>query len=173
MRKVSLIAVVLLFCSAFALAQKAELGAGYDYLHVDNKIGGGNNSVPAGFFIDGTYYLLKVIGVTGDFEYHHKDLGGGDNARLLSFHGGPRLKAHIGGLEPFAHVLFGVTNFHLNIAGVGSTSDNAFSMKLGGGVDVKVAPHFALRLGEFNYYLTKFASDTQNNVTVGAGIVIR
>ena len=172
MRKVSVIAVILLFCGTFAFAQKGELGAGYDYLHVDNKIGGGDNSVPAGFFIDGTYYLLKVIGVTGDFEYHHKDLGGGDNARLLSFHGGPRLKARIGKVEPFAHVLFGVTNFHVNVAGVG-TSVNVFSMKLGGGLDVGVAPHFALRLGEFNYYLTKFASDTQNNVTFGAGIVLR
>lgn len=181
MRKLSLVALLVVFCGTFAVAQKGELGVGYDYLHVDCN-GCSEASVPAGFFVDGTYYFARVIGLTGDFQYHHKDFGAGETGRLLSFHAGPRLKARVGKIEPFAHALFGVTNLNLSSSGI-SESDNAFSMKLGGGLDVGVAPHFAIRLGEFNYYLTKFSAgssvtlnpttDKQNNFTFGAGIVIR
>lgn len=181
MRKVSLVAVFLVFCGCLAFGAGGELGVGYDYLHVDCN-GCNNASVPAGFFIDGTYYFAHVLGLTGDFQYHHKDFGGGDTGRLLSFHAGPRLKARISKIEPFGHVLFGVTNVNLSSPGVPSVSDNSFSIKLGGGLDVALMQHFAVRLGEFNYYLTKFGAnsnvslngqDHQNNFTFGAGIVIR
>jgi opacity protein-like surface antigen len=89
----------------------------------------------------------------------------------------------IGSLEPFAHVLFGVTDLKAISFTGSSASDNAFSMKVGGGLDVKVFPHLALRLGEFNYYLTKFSVNSvvsafnlnnhQNNVTFSVGAVIR
>jgi hypothetical protein len=180
MRKVSLVALFLLFCGTFAVAQKAELGAGWDYLHVDCN-GCSNASVPGGFFVDGTYYFAKAIGLTGDFQYHKKTFSDGSTGRFISFHGGPRVKGHMGKLEPFAHALFGFTN--LNEADFsGSASDNAFSMKLGGGLDVGVLPHIAIRLGEFNYYLTKFSvasgfstngNDHQNNFTFGVGVVLR
>jgi len=188
MRKISLIALFLLFCGTFAVAQKAELGAGWNYLHVDEGSGGTQNGIPGGFFIDGTYYFAKVIGLAGDFQYGKKTFSSdtnfvaGDEARVLSFHGGPRVKARMGKLEPFAHVLFGVTSVRFTPAGGTGVSDSAFSMKLGGGLDVAVAQHFALRLGEFNYYLTKFntsslvnlnGQDHQNNFTFGAGVVIR
>jgi len=38
---------------------------------------------------------------------------------------------------------------------------------------VSAARHFAVRLGEFNLYLTRFGSATQKNFTFAAGIVIR
>jgi opacity protein-like surface antigen len=181
MRKVSLIALFLLFCGTFAVAQKGELGAGWDYLHVDTGGLSTENSVPGGFFVDGTYYFAKVIGLTGDFQYHKKTFSDGSTGRVIFFGGGPRVKARVGKVEPFAHVLFGVTN--VDLADIsGSVSDNAFSMKLGGGLDVAVATHFAIRLAEFNYYLTSFnasslvninAQDHQNNVTFGVGVVIR
>ncbi len=182
MRKVSLVALFLLFCGTFAVAQKGELGAGWDYLHVDCGSGCTESSVPGGFFVDGTYYFAKAIGLTGDFQYHKKTFSGGtDTGRFISFHGGPRVKGHFGKVEPFGHVLFGVTNVNLSDPS-GSTSDNAFSMKLGGGLDVAVATHFAIRLAEFNYYMTKFntsslvnfnSQDHQNNITFGVGVVIR
>jgi len=182
MRKLSLVALFLLFCGTFAVAQKAELGAGWDYLHIDCN-GCSDASVPGGFFVDGTYYFAKAIGLTGDFQYHKKTFSGtgGATGRLLSFHGGPRVKGHMGKFEPFAHVLLGVTNLNESDPS-GSVSDNAFSMKLGGGLDVAFSQHFALRLAEFNYYMTKFGvnspvnpngNDKQNNITFGVGVVIR
>jgi opacity protein-like surface antigen len=186
MRKVSLIALFLLFCGTFAVAQKAELGAGWNYLHVDSDALPSQNNIPGGFFIDGTYYFAKAIGLTGDFQYNKKTFSddafffAGDQIRFISFHGGPRVKAHMGKVEPFAHVLFGFTNGQFTPVGGASASENDFSIKLGGGLDVAVAQHFAIRLGEFNYYLTKFPAsftgglnDHQNNITFGVGVVLR
>ncbi len=183
MRKVLLVVLLLMFGGVYAAAQdapKGELFVGYSYLHVGIP-GGTDNSVPAGFNADGTYYFAHALGLTADFQYHHKDFGAGDTASVYSFHGGPRVKLRSGKLEPFAHALFGVTHVSLNSTGVPSESDNAFSMKLGGGLDVGAARHFAIRLGEFNYYFTKFSaggfstsgSTHQNNFTFSAGIVIR
>jgi opacity protein-like surface antigen len=186
MRKFLLL-MVLVFCGTFAFAQKAELAGGWDYLHVDCN-GCDQAGVPGGFFVDGTYYFAKVIGLTGDFQYHKKTFAPGETGRFLSFHGGPRFKARMGKIEPFAHALFGITNLNQEDVtgtfcfGATSCSDNAFSMKLGGGLDIGVAPHFALRLGEFNYYMTKFSvasgfstngNDHQNNFTFGVGVVLR
>jgi len=188
MRKLSLIAVFVLLCGTFAAAQKAELGAGWDYLHIDCN-GCDDASVPKGFFIDGTYYFEHSIGLTGDFEYHSKDISdltgfAGSTARFLSFHGGPRVKAHMGKFEPFAHALFGFTNANYSITG-SSISTNNFSLKLGGGVDYAFSPHFAIRMAEFNYYRTSIpanfalplgspnGNDSQNNITIGVGVVIR
>ena len=184
MRKVLLVVLLLMFCGAYAVAQdnpKGELFVGYSYLHIGIP-GGTDNSVPTGFNADGTYYFANALGLTADFQYHHKDFGGGDTGSVFSFHGGPRFKLRAGKLEPFAHALFGVTHVTLDSTGFPSESDNAFSMKLGGGLDVGAARHFAIRLGEFNYYYTKFstggfsspgAPDHQNNFTFSAGIVIR
>jgi len=189
MRKILFIAVLVLVCGCFAVAQdhpKGELGAGWNYLHIDEGSGGTQNGVPGGFFIDGTYYFVKVLGLTGDFEYNKKTFSedanftSGDQARAFSFHAGPRVKARMGRFEPFAHALFGVTNFQFTTVGGPSVSRNAFSMKIGGGLDMALAHHLALRLGEFNYYPTRFSaaqsfngSDTQSNYTLSVGVVIR
>lgn len=191
MRRILFIAWVVLVCGSFAMAQdyaKGELGAGYNYLHIDTGGAPGvDNSLPGGFFVDGTYYFAKIIGVTGDFEYNKHTFAAGElgeasvDASFLSFHAGPRVKVRRGRLEPFAHTLFGVTRISASSAGA-SLSDTAFSMKIGGGLDVAVVRHIALRLGEFNYYLTRFGKGSntdfngqnqQNNFTFGVGIVLR
>jgi len=201
MRKALLVAVALMMCGSYAVAQdyaKAELGAGWNYLHVDSDVLPTQNSIPGGFFVDGTYYFTKLIGLTGDFQYGSKTFStdavftSGDSMRALSFHAGPRVKARMGKFEPFAHALFGFTNLNLNPAGSApgtpAQSANEFSFKLGGGVDYALTHRFAVRLGEFNYYRTQFkATDfagvggfpsgllpsSQNNFTFGVGIVIR
>jgi len=190
MRKILLLVLLALMWGVYAVAQdqpKGELGVGYDYLKADADLPSAStqtNSVPAGFFADGTYYFTRLLGLTADFQYHHKSFNGGGTGSFFSFHGGPRIKGHMGKAEPFAHALFGVTHDSFTAVSGTSTSDNAFSLKIGGGLDVAVARHFAIRLAEANYYMTKFGAtspgnfndklDTrQNNFTFGAGIVIR
>jgi len=86
-------------------------------------------------------------------------------------------------VEPFVHGLFGFTRLGLTPKGQGEESDTAFAMKFGGGVDVGVAKHFGVRVGEFDYFMTRFnnatnpdlnlnGKGTQNNWTISAGIVI-
>jgi len=172
MRKFVLAVLLLLAFSLTAAAQdeysKGEFFLGYSYLHIDTGSDSGlSSSVPAGFNLDGTYYPTKHFGLVADFQFHKKEfddifgqpISPGIDARVLSMHFGPRFKARSGKVEPFVHALFGFTNLHLSAEGISSTfSDTAFSMKLGGGLDVVASPHFAIRLGEFNYYYTKFES---------------
>jgi len=187
MRKLLLVMLLLLFCG-FAVGQdatKGELFAGYSFAHFDCH-GCNDANVPAGFDVDGTYYLFKNLGLTGDFDYHHKSLSlqdGSGYVSAFSFHTGPRFKVRIGKLEPFAHALFGITDigFSNNAKFLNSTG-SCFSLKLGGGVDVAAFKHVALRLGEFNYYRTDYSitspvnlngQGSQNNYTFSAGIVLR
>ena len=58
-----------------------------------------------------------------------------------------------------------------------STSDNAFSMKVGGGLDWKINKHFGVRAFEINYMLTRFPAlftgnrANQNNLAVNTGLI--
>lgn len=52
-------------------------------------------------------------------------------------------------------------------------TENAFSMALGGGVDVKVTDRIAIRAVQLDYQVTRFFEDTQNNLRLGTGIVFR
>ena len=191
MRKLLVVPMLLLVCGVYTAGQdapKAELFGGYSYLHFDKgNAAGGDNSVPGGFNIDGTYYFLRLIGGTADFQFHHKSWSndpvfGSADGNVFSFHAGPRLKAHLGKFEPFVHALFGVTHGSFAPEGGTTHSDNAFSMKLGGGLDVAVHRHIALRLGEANYYYTNFSKtanfntngqDHQSNFTFSVGVVLR
>jgi opacity protein-like surface antigen len=189
MRKIVVIAMLLLLGGTFAAAQKAELAGGWNYLHVSTDISPTQNGFPGGFFVDGTYYFLKVVGLTGDFEYNKKTysadsfFNGGETANALSFHGGPRVKARMGKIEPFAHALFGFTRVSESVPGFPSDSDTAFSLKLGGGLDVGFTPHIAIRVAEFNYYMTRFpvtsfvnfagVNASQGNYTFSVGVVLR
>jgi opacity protein-like surface antigen len=186
MRKVSLFAVFVLLCASFAVAQesKGEFFAGYSYMHVDCGSGCTDSSFPAGFNLDGSYYFSRLLGVTADFDYHHKslsDIAPDATGRTFGLHFGPRVKARMGKIEPFGHALLGFTDLGISASG-SSVSDKAFSMKLGGGVDVNASRRFAIRLGEFNYYRTSFGmsssvdpngQDHQNNYSFSAGVVLR
>jgi len=186
MRKILFIAVLVLTCGCFAVAQdysKGEFYAGYQYLHVDVGSSGIDSSWPAGFNFDGTYYFTKNVGLNADFGYNTHSFSGGSSAHTYEFLFGPRFKARYGKLEPFANVGFGLAHTSVQPGGGGSNvSDSAFALALGGGLDVAVAKHFAIRLAEFNYVMTRFATTSpvnptdqshQNDFAFGVGVVIR
>ncbi len=77
--------------------------------------------------------------------------------------------------QPFAQLLIGAAHAGGGVAGIGDASFG-FASRVGGGVDVPVNPHFAVRVIQLDYYLTHFANytnDHQNNLLVGAGVVFR
>jgi hypothetical protein len=56
--------------------------------------------------------------------------------------------------------------------------ENGFAMAIGGGLDVPFHRHFALRVVQADYLLTRFDSVTgspakQNSARISAGVVIR
>jgi opacity protein-like surface antigen len=77
-------------------------------------------------------------------------------------------------VTPFAHVQFGGAR-----AGGGGSSENAFAVALGGGVDAKINDNFAFRVAQFDYLLTRFDGPTsgttanQHNFRFSTGIVFR
>lgn len=82
---------------------------------------------------------------------------------------------------PFAHALFGdehVSFASLQIPGFGAlpaASRNSFALALGGGVDIKVARHFSLRAGEFDYQFVDGKGSVpghQNDYRFSAGVVL-
>src|SRR5919204_3887798 len=68
MRKFSLVALVLLFCGTFAVAQesKGEFYAGWSFLHFDCGSGCPDSSVPAGFDLGGAYHFSRNLSAVAD-----------------------------------------------------------------------------------------------------------
>ena len=127
------------------------------------------------------------LGLTGDFgEYRFKKSGLTSNIESYLF--GPQFSHHGETWHPFLHALFGAahisesasvtptTSNFFNIALRGTPHQNSFATALGGGIDANINKHFALRLAQAEYFLTKFTdanNNQQNNFRVSAGIVLR
>jgi len=122
----------------------------------------------------------RFAGVVGFSSEHAGNvLGTGMSLTLTSYMAGARYrlpklwshKAH--GLEPFAQVLLGATHSGGSVAG-SADGQYAFATRMGGGVDVPVSAHIAIRIVQVDYNLTlgkNFSNDRQNNLLVGGGIV--
>jgi hypothetical protein len=77
--------------------------------------------------------------------------------------------------EPFAQILLGAAHAGGGEAGV-ADGLYSFATRIGGGIDIPVNSHLAVRVIQLDYYLTTFANatnDHQNNLLVGAGLVYR
>jgi hypothetical protein len=183
MRKFLTFGVALLVLAFPAMAQddnapKVEVFAGYSFLSVDTtSLFGERENFPTGFNADIAFNATRNFALVVDFQGHFKtfeDPGFPDiKIHAISFHTGPRLKVRSGKVEPFVHGLFGFTNLKAEQQGFFDDSENAFSVKAGGGFDVVASKHIAIRLVEFNYYMTRFFDDSQNNFTFSTGIVFR
>ncbi len=169
MRKLIGLLALFLLAALPALAQdnsKLDVFGGYSYMRV-NPGGGVSGLNTNGWEAQATGNLNHWLGVTADFDGHYGDafgIGGHDYNFLF----GPTLSYRTEKLTPFGHVLFGASH-----AGAAGFSDTAFAWAIGGGVDWNVTKTLAVRLGQFDYLPTHFASNTQNNFRFSTGIVFR
>jgi opacity protein-like surface antigen len=104
-------------------------------------------------------------------------------------------------IAPFVHALFGFDRLNLNAATISglpasapassaAVTDTNFAMALGGGIDYKLSPHAALRVGQVDYLYTAHNMNTvygdafgpgrfgglptrENNLRFSTGIVFR
>lgn len=202
MRRAVLVAFALAVFSGSASAQHlGELSANYSYLHYEplnnasslNLNGGGGSAV---------LYFAGFFGLKAEFQaYAGQDLNfsyppgsvrcplgcaGTAHANLYNANFGPVIKLRIKRLQPFFEAMAGAahTNFYaqVNQHCVGcitsATPANwAAVVVLGGGLDLKVTRHFAVRPVEVNYLLTRFVNvytsgyNNQNNFRYQAGLV--
>jgi opacity protein-like surface antigen len=196
MRKIVLLCGLLLALSLPAMAQdqpRFDLFGGYSYVRVSIPTSGTSGNITSnlnGGSGAAAFYLNRWLGVVGDFGgYKLGTLKQGSQSldvsgSVFTYLFGPRIRFGAEAFTPFAQVLFGgahigdvtcsTTTTGCPTSGVVITSQNAFGMTAGGGVDVKVARHFSIR-GQAEYLMTKFTdgvNDRQNNVRISAGIVI-
>lgn len=184
LRSVSVIlamVIIILGCAAVAQesanAARGEIFGGYQFLRVNSglNVSGVDNFNLNGWNAAVSGYVHQYFGVTADFSgsYGTPQVSGiGVKTRLHTFMFGPVVRAPMGKLTPFAHVLFGGGHFSGEAAGV-SASETDFTWAAGGGLDVNVSHNFAIRLAQADFLQTRVASTSQNHFRYSAGIVLR
>jgi opacity protein-like surface antigen len=178
MRKCFLLSL-LVFLPVLLVAQssdehpKADVFGGYSYL-------GGNVSFPGGWEVQGTGYFTRHFGVTADFSGHYSSespasdpLVSDTRERIHTYLFGPTYTIRKGKHAIFAHALLGgahssshftlpITSFFPTITVTQVPVDNsasAFAMAIGGGVDLGVTKHLAVRVGQLDWLYTRFKAN--------------
>jgi hypothetical protein len=188
---------------------KVEVAVDYSFVHANpqnnNYLGtfnlnGGGASV--------AYYFSKYVGIVGELQAYgsytrtvsvppgpycdsESNCVVTAQGNLFTYNGGPIFKVRMKHFEPFAEALFGGahSNFYGNlykdcgsagcIVASKSPSNNAFDFIIGGGIDIPVNEHVAIRPVEFDYLLTRFGNaftggnNNQSNFRYQAGVVFR
>jgi opacity protein-like surface antigen len=179
---------------------RVELFLGYSYLRAVPTLAEGNRFV----WLNGgstsiAFNFNRYLGLVGDFAgFADSQLrlnGAASPGKVVDSSGsaytylfGPRLsfRKH-DRFTPFAQVLFGGVHaspvtISSDCSGAGCTplpAENKFAMTAGGGLDIRVHRHIAIRVIQAEYLMTNFddpstgQNATQNDVRLSAGIVFR
>jgi outer membrane immunogenic protein len=121
------------------------------------------------------------LGLVGEIaDYHARDINSAhEDISLVSYLFGPRLSWRVHRFTPFAQVLIGgVHGFDAMFPSRdnSTTVPDAFAMAAGGGVNIDLSRHFALRPFQADYFLTGLPNNRtnrQNSLRLGAGIVFK
>ena len=201
--------IVLLFgATAFAQEYpKVEVGLNYSYVRFNpensNWTNGGFSLNGGGG--DVTYFFTKHFGLKGDFmgttsqtrtvTVPSNICNGGScavsfQANLFTYNALAVYKARMARFEPFVEGGFGGahSNAYANfivacsincVTPVKKPSNNAFDFIIGGGFDIPITKHFAIRPAQFDFLLTRFGNgftggnQNQSNFRYQAGVNFR
>ncbi len=172
MKKYIVILGILLIGALPLLAQdefpRVQVFGGYSYLSVDTS-GASSRQSLNGWNAQGNINVNRWLGFTGDFGGYY---GSPFHVSVhdYSFVFGPTLTYRAEHVAPFFHALFGGNHAGASAAG-GSGGDTAFAMAIGGGLDIPIKSHFAVRIAQADWLRTQHANRDQNNVRVSTGIV--
>jgi hypothetical protein len=150
-----------------------ELFGGYSYARMVSA--GATTNLSGGLGSIG-WNVTSWLQLVADTSYNVVTASGAKNV-LYGNHWGPRI-FHRGrnrwNMSPFLEGLFGGSRSDTTVAGA-KTSVNTFSIKAGGGLDIKPSRHLEIRLIDVDYYRTNFGGGSvyQNNYWASAGIVLR
>jgi hypothetical protein len=133
-----------------------------------------------GWEVSGMYKIFPWLGAMADFSGNYGKALGGSSVDFHTFLLGPEVRwpARV---SPFAHVLLGGAHESTStgsLSGIAlyntvlSSSDTAFAFALGEGVDRKVMPLVSFRLIQVDYLMTRFASTTEGQPRISAGLVL-
>jgi outer membrane protein OmpA-like peptidoglycan-associated protein/opacity protein-like surface antigen len=175
------------------LTPKWEIAGLFQYVNFSpQSFNNFNNYGATGSF---TYNANKWLGLTAEIGGYHfsrqiygppiQNPDGSVTFALQSISGswqsymaGPRINVRrFDHFVPFVEVLFGAAHGGAQL--VGETSQTAFALAAGGGVDVVLSKNFAWRFVEADYLMTNFTGllmnpeGRQNNLRIGTGAVLR
>jgi outer membrane protein OmpA-like peptidoglycan-associated protein len=177
---------------------KAELFLGYSYLRSVPTLEAGNRVVwlngGSGSIAFNVNRYLGIVADVGDytnseirFQGAYKstvDVNDADGG-VMSYLIGPRLSFRHDRITPFVQALFGgvhaseVTLADCTFSCTLLPAQTDFAWTAGGGLDVRVHRHFAIRIIQAEYMMTRFqdysTGDTgsQNDVRLSSGLVFR
>ena len=123
------------------------------------------------------YNPKNWLGVVGDLSgFYATSAGNGAFAgAMFAYLLGPRVNFRHGKFTPFVQTLFGGVRTTDGIAQSTGTENN-FAMTAGGGIDFKVSRQVSVRPIQAEYFMTKIPdglNNRQNNLRIGAGVVLR
>ena len=203
MRVRAIIASVFLCLPLLSVAQETDGPATRGTVYGGYSLFHNNSNNFSGWDTQGTFNFTRHFGVTADVSGDSRQLAGisllgfsaGTQQHLYNFLFGPTATAYFGKSSVFGHALFGVAHSNL-AAGVSVpilgglsaplNSGNAFAMAFGGGVDIGLTKHFAIRAAQIDFIRTNFNSvdalasglstgtgNNQNSFRYSGGVVWR
>jgi opacity protein-like surface antigen len=191
MKTASIILGTLLLGGAIASAQegtetpKVEVGLNYSYTRINP--GGQFSSYNAnGGFADVAYNFNRYFAAVADLggSYTGTQNGLALNNTSFEYLFGPRVNWRHSRFTPYAQALFGGQRFSNGFNPTSAdprlgTSQNNFAAAFGGGLDITVSNHLAVRPFQVEYLMTQIQPGssnlnyTQNNFRYSAGVVLR
>jgi opacity protein-like surface antigen len=173
-----------------AYAQEAStplVETGFDYTFTRVNPGGSLTSYTANGgsgYVE--YNLNHVVGLVADLGANTIGTVNGYalNNTTFTYLFGPRFNWRAGRFTPYVQTLVGGARFS-NAYDPGSpspglgVSQNSFAAAIGGGVDVRLTDHIALKPIQVEYLMTQLPSQfanvnqVQNNLRYSAGVVLR
>ena len=171
MKRMALVIALLTVTVVVATAQETprfEVFGGYSYLNV------GSSGQQKGFGLNGwnaqaSWNLTNWLAATADFGGYYGSPSA-VSVHNYSYMFGPTLSYRTQHFVPFAQALFGGGHVTAKIGGLRSTQ-NAFAMALGGGLDLPIKRHFGVRLAQVDWLRTQYFSTHQNGVRVSTGVM--
>jgi len=189
MRKLLVLFAALFAFASIALAQtqqqvqldepdapKAELFAGYAYQRSNlSNFSSLSTENLSGETLQATVYMTRSIGITADVSHvtgTNLAQTGFDIVRYTYLFG-PTYAFRISpAITPFVHALFGEDHERSSVSYLQDISTNSFAEDFGGGVDVKLLDHVALRLAQVDIMHTSH-SGGEGHFRYAAGVVFR
>jgi len=186
--KLTLISALLAFGIAASAQEitetpRLEVGLNYSFTHVNPGAGLSSYNTNGGFG-DVEYNLNKTFGIVADLGATRVGTTNGIAFNNTSFEYlfGPRANFRHGRFNPYVQALFGGQRYSNGFnpgasSPVLGVSQNNFAMAFGGGLDIAVNNHFAVRPFQVDYLATQVAPGNvnylQNNLRYSAGVVLR
>ena len=148
-----------------------------------------SNTIPGGcacFWMQGgkaefQAALSSRIGLVSEIAGHHAhDINSaGEDLSLVSYLFGPRLSWRVRRFTPFVQTLIGgVHGFDAIFPSTNNSTvvPDAFAIAAGGGMNIALSRHLALRPFQLDYFLTDLPNNSanrQNSFRLGSGIVFK